>query len=32
VKQRPNQTNYNDAGWQIVPGNYERFKLRTTQR
>ncbi|MEI7851506.1 MAG: hypothetical protein WCH86_06695 [Kiritimatiellales bacterium] len=25
VKQRPNQTGYNDSGWKIVPGNYDRF-------
>ena len=25
VWQRDNQTGFNDAGWGIVPGNYERF-------
>ena len=25
VAQRDSQTGFNDAGWQIVPGNYERF-------
>jgi hypothetical protein len=25
VWQRPNQVGYNDAGWKIVPGNYDRF-------
>jgi hypothetical protein len=25
VLQRSNQTGFNDAGWGIVPGNYERF-------
>lgn len=25
VYQRDNQTGFNDAGWGIVPGNYERF-------
>ncbi|MSQ84971.1 MAG: T9SS C-terminal target domain-containing protein [Myxococcales bacterium] len=25
VAQRDNQNGFNDAGWKIVPGNYERF-------
>ncbi len=25
VAQRDSQSGFNDAGWQIVPGNYERF-------
>ncbi|VGO20709.1 putative Ig domain-containing protein [Pontiella sulfatireligans] len=25
VWQRPNQTGFNDSGWEIVSGNYERF-------